>query len=202
MRPLKIPDKGAGMDTLKVGMKNTVEWEVTEARTHARGEYKIFSTPSMTRLDREHARTSSSAASQAGTGPGRRVDHGAAHGLDAARQEGARRGGTDRASTGAGSRSRSRSTTTSSRWASPSTTASSSTSTSTSSAEEENRRLSPCPLSCYRRSDSHEHCHRSLRTHRSPRRHADHLAPADHGGRRARAARGRVPARSRTAATR
>ena len=31
--------------------------------------------------------------------------------------------------------------------------------------------------------------------HRSPRRHAHHLAPADHRGRRARAARGRVPPR-------
>ena len=38
------------MDTLKVGMKNTVEWDVTEARTTARGEYKVFSTPSMTQL--------------------------------------------------------------------------------------------------------------------------------------------------------
>ena len=38
------------MDSLKVGMKNTVEWEVTEARTTARGEYKVFSTPSMTLL--------------------------------------------------------------------------------------------------------------------------------------------------------
>ena len=38
------------MDTLKVGMKNTVEWEVTEARTTSRGEYKVFSTPSMTHL--------------------------------------------------------------------------------------------------------------------------------------------------------
>jgi len=38
------------MDTLKVGMTNTVEWEVTEARTTTRGEYKVFSTPSMTQL--------------------------------------------------------------------------------------------------------------------------------------------------------
>ena len=38
------------MDTLKVGMKNTVEWEVTEARCTARGDYKVFSTPSMTHL--------------------------------------------------------------------------------------------------------------------------------------------------------
>ena len=38
------------MDNLKVGMTNKVEWEVTEARTTARGEYKIFSTPSMTLL--------------------------------------------------------------------------------------------------------------------------------------------------------
>ena len=38
------------MDTLKVGMKNKVEWEVTEARTTARGDYKVFSTPSMTQL--------------------------------------------------------------------------------------------------------------------------------------------------------
>ena len=38
------------MDTLQVGMKNTVEWEVTEARCTARGEYRVFSTPSMTQL--------------------------------------------------------------------------------------------------------------------------------------------------------
>lgn len=38
------------MDSLKVGMKNTVEWEVTEARCTARGDYKVFSTPSMTLL--------------------------------------------------------------------------------------------------------------------------------------------------------
>ena len=35
------------MDTLKIGMKNTVEWEVTERLTTARGEFKVFSTPSM-----------------------------------------------------------------------------------------------------------------------------------------------------------
>jgi fluoroacetyl-CoA thioesterase len=38
------------MDALTVGMKNTVEWEVTEARCTSRGEYKVFSTPSMTLL--------------------------------------------------------------------------------------------------------------------------------------------------------
>ena len=38
------------MDTLKVGMKNTLEWEVTEQYTTARGEFKIFSTPSMVLL--------------------------------------------------------------------------------------------------------------------------------------------------------
>lgn len=38
------------MDTLKVGMKHTQEWEITEARCTQRGEYKIFSTPSMTQL--------------------------------------------------------------------------------------------------------------------------------------------------------
>jgi len=38
------------MEALRVGMKNTVEWEVTEARCTARGEYKVFSTPSMTLL--------------------------------------------------------------------------------------------------------------------------------------------------------
>src|SRR4030095_4360864 len=42
------------MDSLKVGMKYTQEWEVTEARTTQRGDYKIFSTPSMTGLA-EHA---------------------------------------------------------------------------------------------------------------------------------------------------
>jgi fluoroacetyl-CoA thioesterase len=35
------------MDTLKIGMKNTVEWEVTERLTTSRGEFKVFSTPSM-----------------------------------------------------------------------------------------------------------------------------------------------------------
>ena len=35
------------MDTLKVGMKNTLEWEVTERLTTTRGEFKVFSTPSM-----------------------------------------------------------------------------------------------------------------------------------------------------------
>ena len=35
------------MDTLKVGMKDTLEWEVTEKLTTTRGEFKVFSTPSM-----------------------------------------------------------------------------------------------------------------------------------------------------------
>ena len=38
------------MDTLKVGMKDTLEWEVTEKLCTARGDYKVFSTPSMTLL--------------------------------------------------------------------------------------------------------------------------------------------------------
>ena len=38
------------MDSLKVGMKHTQEWEVTEARCTTRGEYKVFSTPAMTQL--------------------------------------------------------------------------------------------------------------------------------------------------------
>ena len=38
------------MDTLKVGMKHTLEWEVTEKYCTARGDYKVFSTPSMTLL--------------------------------------------------------------------------------------------------------------------------------------------------------
>lgn len=38
------------MDTLKVGMKHAQEWEVTEARCTSRGDYKVFSTPSMTQL--------------------------------------------------------------------------------------------------------------------------------------------------------
>src|SRR5262245_48155319 len=45
------------MDSLKVGMKHTVEWEVTEARCTTRGEYKIFSTPSMTGLIENAAHT-------------------------------------------------------------------------------------------------------------------------------------------------
>ena len=38
------------MDTLKTGMKHTLEWEVTEKYCTARGDYKVFSTPSMTLL--------------------------------------------------------------------------------------------------------------------------------------------------------
>jgi fluoroacetyl-CoA thioesterase len=35
------------MDTLKVGMIDRLEWEVTERLTTTRGEFKVFSTPSM-----------------------------------------------------------------------------------------------------------------------------------------------------------
>jgi predicted thioesterase len=35
------------MDTLKVGMKDTLEWDVTEKLTTNRGDYQVFSTPSM-----------------------------------------------------------------------------------------------------------------------------------------------------------
>ena len=35
------------MDTLKVGMKDTLEWDVTEKLTTTRGDYQVFSTPSM-----------------------------------------------------------------------------------------------------------------------------------------------------------
>ena len=35
------------MDGLQVGMKHVAEREVTEAMTTTRGEYKVFSTPSM-----------------------------------------------------------------------------------------------------------------------------------------------------------
>lgn len=38
------------MDTLKVGLQDTLEWEVTEQYTTARGEYRVFSTPSMCML--------------------------------------------------------------------------------------------------------------------------------------------------------
>jgi predicted thioesterase len=38
------------MDTLKVGMKHTEEWEITEERTTQRGPYKVFATWSMTRF--------------------------------------------------------------------------------------------------------------------------------------------------------
>ena len=38
------------MDTLKVGMKHSEEWEVTENLCTTRGDYKVFSTPSMTRF--------------------------------------------------------------------------------------------------------------------------------------------------------
>ena len=35
------------MDDLKIGMKDMLEWEVTEQLTTMRGEFKVFSTPSM-----------------------------------------------------------------------------------------------------------------------------------------------------------
>lgn len=35
------------MDELKTGMKDRLEWEVTERLTTTRGEFKVFSTPSM-----------------------------------------------------------------------------------------------------------------------------------------------------------
>jgi fluoroacetyl-CoA thioesterase len=38
------------MDTLKVGMKHTETWVVTEDRTTQRGPYKVFATWSMTRF--------------------------------------------------------------------------------------------------------------------------------------------------------
>lgn len=38
------------MDTLSVGMKHSLEWEVTEKLCTTRGDYKVFSTPSMTLL--------------------------------------------------------------------------------------------------------------------------------------------------------
>ena len=38
------------MDTLKVGMKQTQEWVVEEKYTTQRGDYRVFSTPSMTQL--------------------------------------------------------------------------------------------------------------------------------------------------------
>ncbi|MBI4208006.1 MAG: thioesterase family protein [Betaproteobacteria bacterium] len=38
------------MDTLKTGMKGTLEWEITEKLCTTRGDYKVFSTPSMTLL--------------------------------------------------------------------------------------------------------------------------------------------------------
>ncbi len=36
------------MDTLQVGMKDVLEWEVTDKLCTTRGDYKVFSTPSMT----------------------------------------------------------------------------------------------------------------------------------------------------------
>jgi predicted thioesterase len=38
------------MDTLKVGMKHEESWEVTDELCTTRGEYRVFSTPSMTRF--------------------------------------------------------------------------------------------------------------------------------------------------------
>jgi fluoroacetyl-CoA thioesterase len=38
------------MEELKVGLKHRLEWEVTERFTTTRGEFKVFSTPSMCQL--------------------------------------------------------------------------------------------------------------------------------------------------------
>lgn len=38
------------MESLQVGMKHTQEWVVEEKHTTKRGDYRIFSTPSMTQL--------------------------------------------------------------------------------------------------------------------------------------------------------
>ncbi len=38
------------MDTLKVGMKDELVWDVTDELCTTRGEYRVFSTPSMTRF--------------------------------------------------------------------------------------------------------------------------------------------------------
>ncbi len=38
------------MDTLKVGMKDEQVWEVTDDLCTTRGEYRVFSTPAMTRF--------------------------------------------------------------------------------------------------------------------------------------------------------
>lgn len=38
------------METLKVGMKHAQEWVVEEKHTTQRGDYRVFSTPSMTQL--------------------------------------------------------------------------------------------------------------------------------------------------------
>jgi fluoroacetyl-CoA thioesterase len=35
------------MDTLQIGMKDRLEWEVTERLTTTRGEFKVFATPFM-----------------------------------------------------------------------------------------------------------------------------------------------------------
>jgi fluoroacetyl-CoA thioesterase len=45
--PQKFLETKEAMDTLKIGMKDTLEWEVTERLTTTRGEFKVFSTPSM-----------------------------------------------------------------------------------------------------------------------------------------------------------
>jgi fluoroacetyl-CoA thioesterase len=38
------------MDSLKPGMRHTQEWVVEEKHTTQRGDYRVFSTPSMTQL--------------------------------------------------------------------------------------------------------------------------------------------------------
>jgi len=42
------------METLKIGMRHVLEWEVTEKLCTSRGGYKVFSTPSMNRRGQVH----------------------------------------------------------------------------------------------------------------------------------------------------
>jgi fluoroacetyl-CoA thioesterase len=42
-----VTHEDTAMDALSVGMKDRLEWEVTERLTTTRGEFKVFSTPSM-----------------------------------------------------------------------------------------------------------------------------------------------------------
>jgi fluoroacetyl-CoA thioesterase len=50
MPAITLRTAASAMDTLKIGARHTQQWVVEEKHTTQRGDYRVFSTPSMTQL--------------------------------------------------------------------------------------------------------------------------------------------------------